>query len=276
MSHVSDESSYRKPTLSLRLKEALAKAGPKLSVYLVAGHPSLDASFEHLAAAVQGGADWLEFGIPFSDPAADGPVIEAATASAVRAGTTVEDCLELAQRFRVAYPNVPLVAMTYGNVAYQRSWEGWADALLTAGFDACILPDVPLEEAQPIRAALERVGLGWIPLVTPTTPTKRMAAIAATATGFLYVVSSTGTTGQDGASEAMEATVQRARQAIRDANPGLPLVVGFGIRAASDVRRVVEAGAAGAIVGTAIVQGISAGNTPQETTACVAALRPPA
>ena len=228
------------------------------SAYLCAGHPDLATSEAMMAAAVEGGADWLEFGIPFSDPAADGPVIQKATADALRAGTTVADCLVLARRLRDRFPDTPLVAMTYANLAHRRGWTGWATALRDAGIDACILPDVPLEESGPARAALAGAGLRWVPLVTPTTPPDRMRAIAASATGFLYVVGAVGITGRGDPGPLVEATVRRAR----DAGATVPLVVGFGIASSDDVRRVLAAGADGAIVGSHLVRMVDDGCTP--------------
>ncbi len=247
----------------------LDEVGPgKLSIYLTAGHPDLDASFAHMDAAIQGGAHWLEIGFPFSDPAADGPVIEAAANSALSRGTTTAECLALGQRLRAVHPDVPLVAMTYANVAYQLGWDEWAKALATHGYTACILPDVPLEESEPVRSALAAHGLQWVPLVTPTTSKQRMASIAETATGFLYVVSNTGITGQADPGKLLEATVERARS-VTDK----PLCVGFGIASAQDVLRVWDAGC-GAIVGSHVVKGILDGGGPEQTRRRVAALLP--
>lgn len=228
------------------------------SAYLCAGHPDLATSEAMMAAAVEGGADWLEFGIPFSDPAADGPVIQKATADALRAGATVQDCLAVARRLRDRFPDTPLVAMTYANLAHRLGWTAWAESLAAAGIDACILPDVPLEESGPARAALAEASLLWVPLVTPTTPPERMATVAATATGFLYVVGAVGITGQAGPGPLVEATVQRARAA----GATVPLVVGFGIAGPEDVRRVLAAGADGAIVGSHLVRMVDGGCTP--------------
>lgn len=238
-----------------------------LSVYLVAGYPDLAASEAAMDAAIQAGADWLEFGIPFSDPAADGPVIEAASAAAIAQGFHVKDGLAAAARLRQRHPDVPLVAMTYANIAYRMGWDAWAKALADAGMDACILPDVPLEESEAVREALAAHGIGWVPLVTPTTPADRMAAIADTATGFLYVVANVGITGQSDPGPLVEATVKRAREAGAD----VPLAVGFGIAGADDVARVLGAGADAAIVGSHVVAALRDGG-PDAVRDAVAAL----
>ncbi len=246
-----------------RLEATLARCKSEergaFSAYLCAGHPDMETSESMMAAAIEGGADWLEFGIPFSDPAADGPVIQKATADTLRAGATVADCLAVAARLRAKYPDTPLVAMTYANIAHRMGWDGWAQALAEAGIDGCILPDVPLEESEPVRAALAAAGIAWVPLVTPMTPADRMKAIAATATGFLYVVGSVGITGQSDPGPMVEATVQRARAA-----GNAPLVVGFGIASADDVCRVLAAGADGAIVGSHLVRMVGQGCTAGE------------
>ena len=260
--------------MSSRLRATLERTADAggLSIYLVAGHPDPDASFAYFDAAIRGGADWIEFGIPFSDPAADGPVIEAAANQALHGGTTPATALALARRVREAHPHTPLVAMTYANIAYQMGWDAFAAALAEHGLDGCILPDVPLEESGPVREALAAHGLAWIPLVTPTTPPDRMADIAASASasGFLYVVSNVGITGQADPGPLVEATVERARAA----GATVPLAVGFGITSATDVRRVLAAGADAAIVGSHIVAQVNDGAAPDRIREAVAALRP--
>lgn len=238
-----------------------------LNAYLPAGYPDLTTSEALFSAAIEGGADVIEFGIPWSDPAADGPVIEAASSAALHAGLTVGHALALGARLRKRFPDTPLVAMTYANLAYQRGWDGFAAALREHGFDGAILADVPLEESDPARAALAAAGLAWVPLVAPTTPPERMAAIAATATGFLYVVGNVGTTGQADPGALVEATVARAREAGAE----VPLCVGFGIATTDDVARVLAAGADGAIVGTALVRKAEQG--PEAVRDAVARLR---
>ncbi len=255
-----------------RLEAAMARCQAEgrgaFSVYLCAGHPNLEQSEQMMRAAIRGGADWLEFGIPFSDPAADGPVIQKATATALEQGATVADCLAMAGRIRADYPETPLVAMTYANIAHRMGWKGWAKALVDAGIDGCILPDVPLEESRPVRDALAAAGLAWVPLVTPMTPAERMAHIADTATGFLYVVGSVGITGQNDPGALVEGTVKRAL----DAGASVPLVVGFGVASTQDVRRVLASGADGAIVGSHLVRMVDEGCTPDALEAEVARL----
>jgi tryptophan synthase alpha chain len=238
-----------------------------LSAYVPFGYPRPEATAALLDAAVAGGADWIELGLPFSDPAADGPTLQAANAAALAAGATVDGALACAAAFRGRHPDVPLVAMTYANLLHRRGWRAAADALRAAGADGAIVPDVPLEEAGPLRAALEANGLAHVPLATPATPDARMAQVAAAADGFLYVAASVGVTGQADPGPLMRATVERARRA----RPGLPVAVGFGIRGPQDVARAIAAGAQAAIVGSQLVPALAAG--PEALRAEVARLR---
>lgn len=206
----------------------------------------MDASIARCIEAIDAGADWLELGFPYSDPVADGPVIEAATAQALRQGTTVADCLGAAKAVHKARPETPLVAMTYANIAYQMGWDSWAKALAEAGFSGCILPDVPLEESAPVQEALRQNSLAWHPLVTPSTPPARVKQICSTATGFVYVVSTAGITGAAGPGN-VDALVSLVKQHAPD------VAVGFGIRNKEDVARIWASGAH-AIIGSEAVR----------------------
>jgi tryptophan synthase alpha chain len=255
--------------MTKRLTDALttAQRAGALSVYVTSGHPGPGLDRAYVDAAIAGGAAWLELGIPFSDPGADGAIIEAASAQALQRGHHVGDALQLATEMREAHPTIPLIAMTYANIAVQCGWTAFAQALAAAGFDGLILPDVPLEESRPIRDALATAGIAWVPLVTPMTPTDRMAAIAANATGFLYVVGNVGITGQADPGKLVEATVARARSVSN-----VPIAVGFGIAMPDDVARVIAAGADAAIVGSKIVGMIHAGKPPADVQATVGLL----
>jgi tryptophan synthase alpha chain len=255
------------PRLATALGQARAAGRGALSVYLPFGFPTPQATAGLLDAAVAGGADWIELGLPFSDPAADGPILQQASAEALAAGATVGGAFEALRAFRRKHGGVPVVAMTYANVVHRRGWVGFAKAWADAGGDGLIVPDAPLEESDPLRHALGRHGLAHVPLVTPTTPEARMKAIADSATGFLYVVANVGVTGQSDPGTLVAATVQRARRA----RPDLPLAVGFGIRGPGDVRRVLDAGADAAIVGSHLVPALRSG--PQALHEAVADLR---
>jgi tryptophan synthase alpha chain len=241
--------------LQVCLDQVVAEGRGGLSAYIPFGYPRPAATDALLDAAVEGGADWIELGLPFSDPVADGPVLQAASAQALAAGATVDGALAAARRFRARHPAVPLVAMTYANLVFHRGWAGSASALAAAGFDGLLCPDVPLEESAELRRALAAAGLAHVPLVTPATPNARMGAIAETATGFLYVVANVGVTGQADVGPVMQETVRRARAT----RPGLATAVGFGVRGPEDVARIVAAGADAAIVGSQLVPALGAG-----------------
>lgn len=268
MTAASPESPRGTTRLGATLRRLKSEGRAGLSVYLPFGDPDGPGSQAALSAAVAGGADWLELGIPFSDPAADGPILQAASARALANGATVAGALDAARRLRAAHPDLPLVAMTYANVVFRRGWDGFCQDAAAAGLDGVIVPDVPLEESGPLRAACARHGLAYVPLVTPTTPDARMRAIAATCTGFLYVVANVGVTGQADVGALVGDTVARARKAA----PGLPIAVGFGVRSPDDVRRIRATGADAIIVGSHVVAAREAGG-PAAVQAEVARLR---
>lgn len=252
---------------TLRRLKKEGRAG--LSIYLPFGYPTPKSSVAYLEAAIAGGADWLELGLPFSDPAADGPTLQAASAMALSNGATVDGAFAALRKLRAKHPKLPIIAMTYANIVHRRGWEGFAKQLADAGGDGLIVPDVPLEEAGPLRAALAEQRLSHVPLVAPTTPPARMKQIAATARGFLYVVANVGVTGQSDLGAVMAKTVAAARKAA----PTKPLAVGFGVRTADDVRRIRKAGADAVIVGSHIVAKIRDGASPTKVQAEIARLR---
>ena len=174
-----------------RIAEAFASARADgrraaLMPYLMGGYPGLDESRSVLAQYVEGGADLIELGIPFSDPLADGPVIHAAGVAALRAGARVEDALALAGVAGEA--GVPVIVMCYANPIFVRGPERFADALVAASTSGLIVPDLPLEEGRKLVEACERRGIALIELVAPTTPEERMARIVSGARGFVYAV----------------------------------------------------------------------------------------
>ncbi len=218
-----------------------------LMPYLMAGYPDLDRSREVARAYVQGGADLIELGVPFSDPLADGPVIHAAGVAALAAGANVNDALSVA---REVADEVPVVVMCYANVILARGLERFADLLVGVGASGLIVPDLPLEEAPATLAALDARGLALVPLVAPTTPVERLAQIGAQARGFLYTVSVTGTTGERAANDGrLSAILARSR-----AHTDVPVAVGFGIGTADQATAAADAGADGVIIGSRLVR----------------------
>jgi tryptophan synthase alpha chain len=222
-----------------------------LMPYLMGGYPSIEESVSAGLAAVDAGADLLELGIPFSDPLADGPVIHAAGTAALAAGATPHSVLGACERLA---ERVPVVLMVYANIVLTAGASAFALRAAAAGASGLIVPDLPHDEADEVRAACDAEGLALVPLVAPTTTPERIADIGADARGFVYVVSLTGTTGertelQDG----LAATVERVR-----ASTEVPVAVGFGISSPDQARSVAEL-ADGVIVGSRVVRAAGEG-----------------
>jgi tryptophan synthase alpha chain len=218
-----------------------------LMPYMMGGFPDLDTSRRIGEAYADGGADLVELGVPFSDPLADGPVIHAAGTAALRAGATTHEVLAVG---RALAERVPVVAMVYANLVMARGLERFADDLAEHGISGLIVPDLPLEESEGVRAACDACGLALVPLVAPTTPDERMARIGASARGFVYAVSVAGTTGERAAlSDAFAEIVTRAK-----ASTAVPVALGFGIGTPEQAREAADAGADGVIIGSRLVR----------------------
>jgi tryptophan synthase alpha chain len=235
-----------------RIAEAFASARADgrraaLMPYLMGGYPDMETSRRIGLAYAESGAHLVELGVPFSDPLADGPVIHAAGTAALRAGVTVEDVLEVG---RALADRLPVVLMCYANLIFARGAERFVGALGGAGLSGLIVPDLPLEESGELRELCDRGGIALVPLVAPTTPEDRLERIGASARGFLYTVSLTGTTGEradvDG---ALSALLRRAA-----AHTDVPVAVGFGIGEPAHAAAAVAAGADGVIIGSRLVR----------------------
>jgi tryptophan synthase alpha chain len=220
--------------------------------YVTAGDPDLDATFDVLSGLVEGGADLIELGVPFSDPMADGPVIEAAMNRALASGTTVTGVLALTARFRARFPDVPLILFGYLNPLHRRGLDKVAAEAHAAGADGFLVVDLPPEEAHALVPHLAAHHLDLIALFTPTSDDARVAAIAAVASGFAYYVSMNAITGD----RLMDLTPVAARVGELRALTGLPICVGFGISTPEDAR-AVAAFADGVIVGSALVRALA-------------------
>ena len=217
-----------------------------LMPYLMGGHPDLETSRACLAAAIDAGADLIELGIPFSDPLADGPVIQEAGTIALRAGVTPDDVLGLC---REVAGRVPILLMVYANVVLTHGGDHFAARAADAGAAGLIVPDLPHDEADAVREACDAAGLALVALVAPTTPPERLAAIGAEASGFVYAVSLTGTTGERGElPPGLPELVERVRGAT-----SVPVAVGFGISTEEQARSVGDL-ADGVIVGSRVVR----------------------
>lgn len=232
-----------------RIAAAFERSGKRAALmpYLMGGFPDPDTSRAIGEAYAEAGADLVELGVPFSDPLADGPVIQAAGAAALGAGATVGSTLELAADLA---RRVPVVVMCYANLVLARGVEDFAGALADAGASGLIVPDLPLEEAGALLEACDARGVALVPLVAPTTPDDRLAEIGARARGFLYTVSLSGTTGERAAlGGGLRSVLERAA-----AGTDVPVAVGFGISTPEQAAAAADAGADGVIVGSRLVR----------------------
>lgn len=215
---------YGHAALQRRITEANERGRAALIPFLTAAYPGLQSFWDILRELDDCGADIIEIGVPFSDPVADGPVVAAASQTAISNGATLEYILEELTRRKGSF-QAPLVLMGYYNPFMRYGLERFAQAAGAAGVSGCIVPDLPLEEDAELRAALSRHGLALIPLVGLNTSEERMAAYAARAQGYVYLASVLGTTGaRQGFPPELRAALERARQAF-----SLPLALGFGL-----------------------------------------------
>jgi tryptophan synthase alpha chain len=217
-----------------------------LMPYMMGGFPDTGGSAAIAAAYADAGADLIELGVPFSDPLADGPVIHAAGISALAAGATLESVLEVCSSVA---ERVPVVLMAYSNMILARGPQDFAERAAAAGAAGAIVPDLPLGEAEEIRAALGAAGLASVPLVAPTTLEDRRVRICEAASGFVYLVSDVGTTGER---DELPAELSALIAAVREAAE-VPVAVGFGIGSpeqAAEVGKVAD----GVIIGTRLVR----------------------
>jgi len=214
--------------------------------FLMLGDPDLEVSSQLLDAVVDGGADMIEVGIPFSDPVADGPVIQAAAQRALAAGVRVGDCFELIAGFRQRHPDVPVGILTYANIVVARA--GFARDAAEAGADSLLIADVPSIEAGRFTREMEQAGIEPVLIAALNTPDSTLRRIAKLSKAYTYCVSRAGITGNhaDGTFDAE--LIRRVRAAAAP-----PPIFGFGISKPEHVRAALEAGARGVICGSAIV-----------------------
>jgi tryptophan synthase alpha chain len=235
--------------------------------FLMLGDPDPAASAALLDALVEGGADMVELGIPFSDPVADGPVIQAAALRALGAGVRTAQCLELVAGLRARHAEVPIGILTYANIVAARGIETFCSELAAAGVDSLLVADVPSIEAEPYAAAARATGLDLVMIAAPNTPPATLARIAELSSGYTYCVARAGVTGAD----AELALDHGSLFAALTKAGAPPPVLGFGISTPEQVRQGIASGAAGVISGSAIVARASEG--PAAVRAFVAELK---
>jgi tryptophan synthase alpha chain len=246
--------------------EAAFADGPAFVPYLAAGDPSYEASIEYVEALARGGADAIELGLPFSEPIAEGTTIQEAIVRALDAGMTPERYLEFVREVDV---DVPLVCMTYYNLIYQYGESdgprSFVEAAADAGLDGFVVPDLPAEEAGPLRSACDEFGLDLVFIVAPTTEGDRLERMKEQVSGYVYVQARLGTTGaRDEVSDHTE------RSLARISDWDVPRAVGFGIKTGEHAERIVRAGADGIIVGSALVDIVAEGYENGDSTEEVA------
>lgn len=238
-----------------RLRETGRKA---LIPFITCGDPSLEATVPVMHALVAAGADVIELGMPFSDPMADGPVIQRSSERALARGAGTRHVLQSVREFRRVDAGTPVVLMGYLNPIEMRGVEAFSREASEAGVDGLLLVDLPPEEAGEHRDVFSRAGLALIPLAAPTTSQERRDAMAAEARGYVYYVSFAGVTG---GAQLDTAAVQEPVRALRE-RARVPVVVGFGVRDAASAS-ALAAVADGVVVGSALVEALSQAGTPE-------------
>ena len=262
---MSTSTPIQRTPIQQRFSQLQAEGRCALMPFLMAGDPDLERTRAVLLALQAAGADMIELGIPYSDPLADGPVIQAAASRALASATTPGKVLEMLGSLRGEL-TIPVILFTYSNPLLNRGMEAFCRAAAAAGAAGLVVPDLPLEEAEKLSAIAAAEGLDLVLLVAPTTPADRMGRIAAASRGFTYLVSVTGVTG---VRTSIETRVEGLVQQLKGMGP-TPVAVGFGIAGPEQARQVRDWGADGAIVGSALVKVMAEACTQQRDVAAAA------
>lgn len=242
--------------------------------FVMVGDPTASASEAIIEALIEGGADALELGVPFSDPVADGPTIQRAHIRALEAGVDFDACLEVVGRVRSRHPELPIGMLIYGNVPFALGLEAFYARCVAVGIDSVLLPDVPVRESAPFSAAAADAGVDAVYIAPPSAADHTLDAVAGASRGYIYAVSRVGVTGTEHASSTVG--LAQAVERLRGAGAA-PVMLGFGISRPEQVAEAIAAGADGAISGSATVQIIEAhlpalAAAPQGSAAHAAAL----
>ena len=254
-----------------RIQDCFSRLGAERKkafvAYVMAGDPDFETSLEVVLGLPGAGVDIIELGLPFTDPMADGPVIQLAGQRALKAGQTLDRTLEMVRRLRERDDRTPVVLMGYYNPIHSRGVERFLGEAKAAGIDGLIVVDLPPEEDEELCLPALARGIDFIRLATPTTDDRRLPTVLRNTSGFVYYVSITGITG---AAEARPSDVGPEVARIKAATD-LPVIVGFGIRTPESARAIASV-ADGAVVGSAIVAEIAQGRSPEEVLAFVRSL----
>ena len=250
-------------------KRCRAERRGAFGAFLMLGDPTPELCADYLDALVEGGADMLELGIPFSDPVADGPVIQAAAKRALDAGVRTADALALVAALRSRHPAIPIGILTYANIVAARGTAAFCRAVAEAGADSLLVADVPTLEAEPYSDAARQSGIDLVMIAATNTPGPALGRIAALSSGYTYCVARAGVTGVD---EQLTLSHGDLFAALAQAGAPPP-ILGFGISTPDQVAQAIAGGAAGAISGSAIVRMIADGEPPAAVARFVANLK---
>ncbi len=239
--------------------ELAAKNQKALIAYVMVGYPSKKSTILAVRGLVKGGADIIELGMPFSDPLADGPVIQNASMVSLQNGITLKQFFDVVKKIRKE-TSVPLILMTYTNLLYRKGYKKFIFMAKKAGIDGFILPDMPIEESKEYLKATHKNKADAIFLISPNTNNQRLKKISKVCSGFLYLVSLYGTTGKQ--QKIQQYTVNAIKNTKKIVNKTIPIAVGFGVSNPSQARKFIKLGADGVIVGSAFLRLIE--NLPTE------------
>ena len=240
-----------------KFSELKSKKEKALVSYIMVGYPSENATLSAIRGLVKGGADIIELGFPFSDPIADGPVIQKASTGSLNNGIKIEKFFKLVKKIR-SETNIPLILMTYTNILYKQGYQKFIKTAKNAGIDGLILPDMAIEESKGYLLAAKKQKMDTIFLVSPNTQKNRLSKIAKATSGFLYMVAVFGTTGIQ--TKIHQYTIDALKSTKRTVK-NVPVGVGFGISNEKDVKKYVSVGADAVIVGSANIKIME--NTPK-------------
>ena len=234
-----------------KFKELRSKKEKALIAYIMIGYPNYRATFPIIKGLVKGGADIIELGFPFSDPLADGPIIQNASSISLKNGIKLNSLFNLIKKIRKE-TDIPLVLMTYTNILYKQGFAKFIFAAKKAGIDGFILPDMSIEESEDYVNAAKKHNTDTIFLVSPNTNTNRLKRISKRTSGFLYLVSIYGTTGMK--TIIQQYTINAIKNTKKVVNAKIPVGVGFGVSTPEDVKKFVSSGADAVIIGSAFIK----------------------